>query len=99
MYAAELASTITEIFNVSLKLGLAPDVWKRANVVPIPKETVINLCPQSRPISLTEVMRLFERCIYKTENADIIKDSIDPNQYAYKQGHNSTMALIKCQHM
>ena len=44
-------------------------------------------------------MRLFERCVYKTEIADIIKDSIDPNQYAYKQGHNSTMALIKCQHM
>ena len=44
-------------------------------------------------------MRLFERCVYKTEIADIINDSIDPNQYAYKQGHNSTMALIKCQHM
>ena len=44
-------------------------------------------------------MRLFERCIYKTEIADIIKDSIDTNQYAYKQEHNSTMALIKCQHM
>ena len=26
----------------------------------------------------------FERCVYKTEIADIIKDSIDPNQYAYK---------------
>ena len=44
-------------------------------------------------------MRLFERCVYKTEIAAIMKDSIDSDQYAYKQGHNSTMALIKCQHM
>ena len=44
-------------------------------------------------------MRVFESCVYKTEIADIIKVSIGPNQYAYKQGHNSTMALIKCQNM
>jgi retron-type reverse transcriptase len=43
-------------------------------------------------------MRLFERCIYKNEIADVIYHSIDSEQYAYKVGHNSTMALIKCQH-
>ncbi len=24
---------------------------------------------------------------------------IDPDQFAYKEGHNSIMALIKCQHL
>ncbi|CAB4027376.1 Hypothetical predicted protein [Paramuricea clavata] len=43
-------------------------------------------------------MRLFERCIYKNEIADVIYHSIDSDQYAYKVGHNSTMALVKCQH-
>ncbi len=43
-------------------------------------------------------MRLFERCILKNEIADVIYHSIDSDQYAYKVGHNSTMALIKCQH-
>ena len=43
-------------------------------------------------------MRLFERCIYKNEIADVIYYSIDSDQYAYKVGHNSTMALIKCKH-
>ena len=43
-------------------------------------------------------MRLFERCVYKNEIVDVICDSIDSDQYAYKVGHNSTMALIKCQH-
>ena len=43
-------------------------------------------------------MRLFERCVYKNDIVDVICDSIDSDQYAYKVGHNSTMALIKCQH-
>jgi hypothetical protein len=59
-----LTPAITEIFNVSLKLGIVPDVWKRANIVPIPREMVINSCPQLRPISLADIiMRLFERCV------------------------------------
>ena len=98
-YAAELAPAITEIFNASLKVGKVPEVWKRANIVPIPKENVINSSSELRPISLTDIiMRLFERCIYKNEIADVIYYSIDSDQYAYKVGHNSTMALIKCQH-
>ena len=51
MYAARYAPAITEIFNVSLKLGLVLDVCKRANVVPIPKEPVINSRFQLTPIS------------------------------------------------
>ena len=43
-------------------------------------------------------MRLFERCVYKTELAPVISNKIGSNQFAYKKGHNSTMALIKCQH-
>ena len=43
-------------------------------------------------------MRLFERCVYKNDIVDVICDSIDSDQYAYKVGHSSTMALIKCQH-
>ena len=72
-YAAELAPAITKIFNVSLKVGKVPEVWKRANIVPIPKENVINSSSELRPISLTDIiMRLFERCIYKNEIADVI---------------------------
>ena len=43
-------------------------------------------------------MRLFERCVYKTELAPAIRHKTGPDQFAYKEGHNSTMALIKCQH-
>ena len=42
-------------------------------------------------------MRLFERSIYKTEFSGVIK-AINSDQFAYKAKHNSSMALIICQH-
>lgn len=98
-FAAELAPVITEIFNTSLRVGKVPMVWKLANVLPLPKEAPLNSCNQLRPISLTDIiMRLFERSVYKTELAPVIRRVIGSDQFAYKEGHNSTMALIKCQH-
>ncbi len=43
-------------------------------------------------------MRLFEKCVYKSEIAPATRNNIGPDQFAYKKGHNSTMALIKSQH-
>ena len=84
---------------MSLKTSNVPQVWKSANLLPLPKKSPLNSCSQLRPISLTDIiMRLFERCVYKTELAPAIRHKIGPDQFAYKEGHNSTMALIKCQH-
>jgi len=72
-----------------------PRVWKLANVTPIPKVSPLSVCSQLRPISLTNViMRIFERIIYKQEISTILQSSIGPNQFAYKRGHNTTMALL-----
>ena len=35
---------------------------------------------------------------YRFELSSICNDYIDLDQFAYREGHNSTMALIKCQH-
>ena len=42
-------------------------------------------------------MRLFERSVYETELSHIMRDVIDSDQFSYKEGHISTMALIKWQ--
>ena len=44
------------------------------------------------------IMRLFERLVYRFELSSICNDYINLDQFAYRGGHNSTMALIKCQH-
>ena len=73
----ELAPIITKVFNCSLRRGKVPTVWKRADLIPVPKEATLENCNQLRPISLTDIiMRIFEKCIYKTHIAHIIGDII-----------------------
>ena len=99
-FAEILAPVMMRIFNTSLESGKIPNVWKRADIIPFPKENLISSCSQLRPISLTNIiMRLFEKCVYQSEIADIVYNYIGDDQFAYKKGHNSPMALIKYQHM
>ena len=44
-------------------------------------------------------MRLFEKCVYDSEVAEVVDKYVVADQFAYKKGHNSTMALIKAQRM
>ena len=37
-FATELAPIVTEIFNMSLKTSNVPQIWKSANLLPLPKE-------------------------------------------------------------
>ena len=41
-FAYELADPIAEIFILSLSSGIAPTIWKVADICPIPKETLPN---------------------------------------------------------
>ena len=73
-YAEILAPVMMRIFNTSLKSGKILNVWKRADVIPCPKENSISPRSQLGPISLTDIiMRLFEKCVYQTEIADILE--------------------------
>ena len=70
-----------------------------ADIKSLPKESPLTGCTQLRPISLTAVMmRRFERLAHRFELPSIYNDYVYLDQFAYREGHNSTMALIKCQH-
>ena len=98
-FAHDLAPVVTNVFNSSLRQHKVPSSWKMADIRPLPKESPLTCCTQLRPISLTAViMRLFERLVYRFELSSICSDYINLDQFAYHGGHNSTMALIKCQH-
>jgi len=36
-FAFAIADLVYHIFNASFSSGFVPDIWKRANVIPIPK--------------------------------------------------------------
>ena len=96
-YAYQLVPTITKVFNSSLKKQLVPCLWKLPNIIPIPKETPLETCNQLRPISLTIViMRLFERVVVNQELSPVLGSAIGPDQFANKEGCNTTLALLTC---
>ena len=67
-FSIVLAPTITKIFNMSLEHQRVPQLWKLANLNPIPKETPLTDSTQLRPISLTNIiMRLFEKVVLEKE--------------------------------
>ena len=93
-----LAPVITDVFNSSLLQHTVPLLWKEANIRPAPKELPFTSCNQLRPISLTNVIiRLFERRI-SILLSTVCANHIELDQFAYRKGHNSTMALLKSQH-
>ena len=98
-YAHQLAPIITKIFNCSIMHQSVPALWKTANVRPIPKESPVTECTQLRPFSLTNIiMRLFERLVFKQEMSTEFKSIINNDQFGFRDGCNTTLALLKCQH-
>ena len=68
-------------------------------LMPLPKETPFRTCNQLRPISLTNIiMRLYETVVFRSELSNVINNSIGSDQFVYRKGLNTTMALVKCQH-
>ena len=90
---------ITKLVNRSLQEQFVPRHWELANVSAIPNESPLTSCNQLRPISLTNIItRLIEKRTLKFELFDVLKSLIGPDQFAYKEDSNTTMALAKSQH-
>ena len=84
-FAYDLAPVVTHIFNCSLENHTVPDLWKLADITPLPKESNFKNCTQLGPISLTNViMRVFERLVCRQELSQYVNNFIDLDQFAYR---------------
>ena len=93
-YSHHLAPIICSIFNCSLRKQCVPQLWKLANITPIPKESPFSECNQLRPISLTPIiMRIFEKAVYKKEIFGFLEQAIGPDQFAYEKNCNTPFAV------
>ncbi len=99
-FAALLAAPIAVILNGSFKEGRLPLVWKLANVCPIPKsKQVLNVNNDLRPISLTSTLcKIAEEFVIARDLKPTLMKCIDPNQYGFISGSNTTLALISMIH-
>ena len=91
-----ISPSITFLINKSLSLGIFPNVWKTANIIPIhktgPKEDVNNY----RPISiLPTVSKIMEKWIH-LKFMNYLNDNrlLHEKQSGFRAGHSTESALI-----
>ena len=97
--AAVLSGPICAIFNSSLREGKLPQIWKSANVTPVPKVKLPSSIESDvRPISLTPVLAKHLESLIGNHILESIKDKLDRNQYGGMKGSSTTHALVDMLH-
>ncbi|KAK1802700.1 hypothetical protein P4O66_021237 [Electrophorus voltai] len=96
--ADQLAPVFTDIFNLSLTLGIVPSSFKRSTIVPVPKKPRPSDLNDYRPVALTSVvMKCFEKLV-----RDFITSSLpastDPLQFAYRHNRSTDDAIAHLLH-
>ncbi|KAK1805253.1 hypothetical protein P4O66_019595, partial [Electrophorus voltai] len=88
--ADQLAPVFTDIFNLSLTLGIVPSSFKRSTIVPVPKKPRPSDLNDYRPVALTSVvMKCFEK---------LARDFMDPLQFAYRHNRSTDDAIAYLLH-
>lgn len=98
-FAGILCKPVASMFNSSLRDGYLPELWKKATIIPIPKNSPAKSIEKDlRPISLTCLLcKELERFVVKWIREDI-KDKIDKNQFGNIKGCSTTHLLVKLLH-
>ena len=91
------------IFNLSLSLGIFPNLFKHTLVVPLFKQGNKKLCSNYHPISLTYTLsKVLEKCL-KTRLYNFLEKSnvFSNNQFGFRQNKGTSIALqtlVSCIH-
>ena len=98
--AASIATPVTELFNKSISTGCFPKMWKRSNVVPIPKSGDKGNPANYRPISLLPVLsKLLERHIANVLLQHLTdKQQISASQWGFHSRKSTVTALLETTH-
>ena len=86
-----LATPMCTLFNNSIKSATVLDIWKSANIIPLPKRKGATEPKDFRSIVLTPIIA---KCIEKLVAPHISKHITDTNQFAYKRNSSTDDALL-----
>ena len=94
-----IAEPVCAIFNASVRDGIVPIIWKKANVVPIPKiNPPRKIESDLRPISLTSTLSKVLESIVGTWILEFVRDKLDKQQFGAIKGRSTTHALVDILH-
>ena len=84
------------IFENCLRRGVFPEVWKKANVVPVHKKNSRNHKQNYRPISLIPVLsKVMEKLIFDSLYEHLsLHEMLDPCQSGFRPGDSTINQLI-----
>ena len=96
--SAHLATSLAEIYNESLRLGVYPQKYKLANIFPVFKKGDRSQPEMYRPISLLPIAsKVLERIVYDQLLQHLTaSNSIPDEQFAYRAAHSCEDALAHC---
>ena len=93
-FAVELAAPFTDIINCALRTRKFPEIYKRAEIIPLPKCNPPTELTDIRPISKTPIGgKMLESRIMSELQKDI-KGKLDYEQYGNTKGSSTTHYLI-----
>ncbi|KAK1796915.1 hypothetical protein P4O66_000995 [Electrophorus voltai] len=94
----QLAPVFTDIFNLSLTLGIVPSSFKRSTIVPVPKKPRPSALNDYHPVALTSVvMKCFEKLVRDFITSSL-PASMDPLQFAYCHNRSTDDAIAHLLH-
>ncbi|XP_073668918.1 uncharacterized protein [Paramisgurnus dabryanus] len=96
--AAELAVPLQHVFNLSLRLGKVPALWKTSCLIPVPKKPFPSELNDFRPVALTShIMKTMERLLLHILQPQV-SQSLDRLQFAYQEKIGVEDAIIYLLH-
>ncbi|KAK1792040.1 hypothetical protein P4O66_001818 [Electrophorus voltai] len=94
----QIAPVFTNIFNLSLTLGIIPSSFKRSTIVPVPKKPRPSGLNDYLPVALTSVvMKCFEKLVRDFITSSL-PASMDPLQFAYRHNRSTDDAIAHLLH-
>ena len=93
--ASEISPMLTFIFNQSLKSGILPDDWLKANIFALHKKGSKSLPENYRPISLTCICcKVLEHIVYSSISKHLSCNNIlNPSQHGFRPGFSCETQL------
>ena len=96
-FAYDISVPFTDILYCSFKEGIVPHQWKKAIVVPIPKQTPARI-DKLRPVSLTSIFAKIAQGFVSGWVLHDISDIIDKKQFSNVLGVSTSHYILKLLH-
>ena len=98
-FAFALCDPLCQIFNSSVREGVVPTAWKRANIIAIPKTKPPKSVEHDlRPISLTPTVSKVLESFVGRWMLEAIGDRFDKKQFGAIRGRSTSHALVDILH-